>query len=241
LDWGARVTATTAAAVADLELVRARTRDYWDRLETLHTEQHALSGWLPWEKPLTAFFKSGSRIGVIGCGSGREMLALGSLGCYSVGVDCSPQAVQLARIYLQRAGIEAEVYLDDAVDFEFPGGSYDCFLFSWGTYGLIPKRQRRIELLKKLQKRLKPGGVLALFFHARERQARKLPEAVYAINRVVGGEWTYVPGDYIGRALNYEHYFTREEIAETARRAGLEVVLYKEHPEQHLAVLRPLQ
>ena len=58
------------------------------------------AGLMEHERQFVAALPAGASIGIIGCGGGREMVALSRLGFQVDGVDVSPAAVDFARAQL---------------------------------------------------------------------------------------------------------------------------------------------
>jgi len=152
--------------------VRERTRRYWDARDEFQSEAHVLSGLFDWEKPVfDRHLAPNGRVGIIGCGAGRDVLALSHAGQQVVGLDSSPECVALARSFIARSGCVAEVHCADAADFRFPEPSYDTFVFSWFTYCCIVGSHRRIQILNRLRQQLRtPGKVIISLPYYRTRE-----------------------------------------------------------------------
>ena len=221
--FAARVLASAAARLCSERALARLARSRWEAIPDFAEEGLLRSGLMDFERPY-AHLPSGSRVAVVGCGGGREMLALRPLGYRLDGVDVSPACVEKARAEL---GAGAGVYLADAADFIFPGEPYDAFIFSWFTYGYIPGAGRRVRALRNARARLKPGGALFISVNPALREDMALAPA---------------SGDVLSRDLIYEHRFTREGLAREAREAGFELAEWScdkdGTPPACLAVLR---
>lgn len=126
----------------------------------------------PWEKAFAGRLPAGGAILDLGCGSGREAMALAAMGFRVTGADTDPGAVAAARIRIPGAAFEACA----ACDLLDPGllpGPFDGILMTRGLYSLLPLKRYRTALLAALGRRLAPGGVLAL--HALEERPRPGP------------------------------------------------------------------
>ncbi len=163
LQKAAKILISAAAGVCDVEEVARRTGEEWDQApDFLLDEEPVLSGFREWEKPVLSFLEPQSAVGMIGCGSGRGMLAWSRFGYAVDGVDAAPRAIDAAKKNLARAGVPGRVYCADIFHFKFPAERYGAFIFSWPTYGLIPSSNRRIAVLRRLREQLKDGGCMML-------------------------------------------------------------------------------
>ncbi len=197
--------------------------------------EHAiLSGLLPWEAELYGrFLKPDDRILLIGCGTGRDLIALVRRGHDVVGLDPAPGAVALAHRMLAREGLSAELYTG-GIEAVVLAGSFDAVIFSWYCYGYIPQSANRVGVLRKLKGVLNPGGRIVLSYLPAEAPPRRLPigltQLVAALTR---SDWRPEPGDTISvasgnrGAMYYEHYFTDGEMENEAGAAGLTVVFHE--------------
>jgi ubiquinone/menaquinone biosynthesis C-methylase UbiE len=70
----------------------------------------------------------GERALDVGCGTGAVLLRLAARvapGGSATGIDVAPRMVDVARATLARAGLTADVHVDDAMDPTLPGASFD--------------------------------------------------------------------------------------------------------------------
>jgi SAM-dependent methyltransferase len=196
-------------------------------------EDYILSGLIPSEKALyDRFLKPADRILVVGCGTGRELIALLRLGYRVAGLDTASRAIALARQMLEKQGLSAELYTG-AIDAVALPGSFDAFVFSLYCYGYIPQADNRIDMLRKLKAHLNPGGRVLISYIPVDRAPRALPIRLTQLAaRLTRSDWHPRLGDVVGPPegsprIHYEHRFVDGEFENEARAAGLTVVFHE--------------
>src|SRR5207245_10964267 len=96
-----------AAGTLRLHDLRGAIANAWE--EFGRSEELIRSGLMPWERALyDRFLKVKDRILVVGCGTGRDLIALLKLGYRVEGLDVGPRAIALARRILETAGLSTE-------------------------------------------------------------------------------------------------------------------------------------
>jgi SAM-dependent methyltransferase len=201
----------------------------WEDFGT--SEAHVLSGLMPWEQELFArFLKPDDEILVIGCGAGRDLIALLAAGYRAGGLEVAPRAAARARSMLLRQGLDAPVTVGaiESVAIDKP---FDVGIFSWFCYSYIPQRAARLAALRAVAARLKSGGRIFVSYVPSERPPRRLPLALVRFaTRLARSDWRPEPSDEIyleaGR-LHFERQFRPEELEDEARAAGLRVVFHQ--------------
>jgi SAM-dependent methyltransferase len=227
-----RATLYVAAGVLRRESLQRAIIKTWDRFS--RTDAAILSGLMPWEQDWYArVLKPGDHILLVGCGSGRDLIALLELGYHVDGLDPSQPALDLARRILDRRRLSADLYTG-AIEDTVPPGMFDAVVFSWFAYGYIPGRAARIAALRRIAARLKPGGRILISYIPTDTPPRSLPIAVTRlVARLTNSDWRPEVGDVLGpassdrRAIHYEHQFSADEIEGEAATAGLSVVLHE--------------
>ena len=245
--------AFTAAAVGACDLGELRTRNllYWDDKEDLQSEAHVSSGLMEWEAAAYDRFLPGTgTIGLIGCGAGRDLIALARLGFTVDGIDGSPKCIELAGRFLENAGCEARLCCGDIASVELPRDRYDAFIFSWFTYCCIPGTETRVSVLERLRRRLTPDGQIIVTLPGDVLLPEGPSRRISAWSaRLTRNPTPPGPGDsFVVRSLReggllYMHAFERQEIVSEAASAGLQVLHYErfeEHDDKPVvAVLGP--
>lgn len=232
LDRAGRASMCLAAATLRLHDLREAIANTWE--EFGRSEGAILSGLMPWERALyDRFLKPDDGILVVGCGTGRDLIALLKLGYRAAGLDVVPRAIALAREMLDKEGLHAELYTGGIEAIALPR-SFDVFTFSWCCYGYIPQSDARIGVLRKVKDHLNPGGRILISYPPAERPPRALPIGLMRfVARVTRSDWHPELGDVIGPApedrdaIRYEHQFREGELESEARAAGLTVVFHE--------------
>jgi SAM-dependent methyltransferase len=201
---------------------------------------HVLSGLEPWEADFYArFLRVGDRVLVVGCGSGREIIALRRQGYRADGVDPATAAVGRARAMLAELGVDAEVYVG-SMESAPPTGRWDACVFSWRCYSYIPECARRVTALRAARERVGAEGQILVSYVRRNAPPRRLPRMLAAlIARLSGSARRPEATDVIALesgGLHFEHQFLAGELEAEAREAGLRI-LDRDDGEEATAVL----
>jgi ubiquinone/menaquinone biosynthesis C-methylase UbiE len=104
--------------------------------------------------------KAGDKVLDVGCGSGRlTMAAQGWAGAdgQAVGLDPSPEMIQVARKNAERAGLKARFELGVVESLTFPDASFDVVLNRLMLHHLPGDLKQRG--LTEMRRILKPGGI----------------------------------------------------------------------------------
>jgi SAM-dependent methyltransferase len=232
LDLGSRAMIYVGAGLLRRDGLQRAIVKAWDGFS--RTDAAILSGLMPWEDAWYArVLKPRDHILLVGCGSGRDLVALLERGYRVDGLDPSEAALALARRVLAARCLSADVHRG-TIEETLPPGTFDAVIFSWFTYGYIPGRAARIAVLRRAASRLNPDGRILISYVVPERPPRPFPIAVTRlIARLTRSDWEPALGDVLGPAtserggLHYEHHFAADELEAEAKAAGLTVVLHE--------------
>ncbi len=110
--------------------------------------------------------RPGSRVLVVGCGTGRETLAMARAGFWTVGADISRTLVEeAARHSSGRVGLAYAVAAAGALP--FPKASFDRVLMISQMIGHIPRRDLRREVLAEAARVVRPDGAVLVSVYNR--------------------------------------------------------------------------
>ena len=204
----------------------------WHQFGVRQSEREIASGLFDWEREFFApFLKAGDAILVVGCGSGRDLIALRQLGYQADGLDPVPECVALTRERLAKLGLGADVYTDRIETLALPR-RFDVFMFSWFCYGYIPRRRTRIEILRKVKEHLLSDGRILISYIPCDPPPRPiLARLARLVARLSGSDWRPEDRDFFlarhdAPLVHYEHRFFPDEIEAEAREAGLRVAFH---------------
>lgn len=117
-------------------------------------------GKAPWDSGITppelyefiAHNKAGRAID-IGCGTGTNIITLANAGWQVTGFDFAARAVQIARRKINQAGIQAEVFVDDATQMKNISGQFELALDMGCFHGIENKQDYLTQLIRVLAPR----------------------------------------------------------------------------------------
>jgi SAM-dependent methyltransferase len=213
-------------ATRSLGDVKRSIQAYWSTFNT-RPEQWAC-GLLDWERRLLEnSVQPGDRLLLIGCGSGREFREFLERGCTILGVEPSAETIEIARQEIRKTAAPVDLVQGFAEDVDL-AGEFDVCWFSYFSYSYIPDRRRRIALLTRLGRHLRPGGRIVVTCHCQPRPQRSRAVTVgRAVGRAWRNDWEMVDGDELVRAqpafrvFHFQHVFTPEELVAECAGAGL--------------------
>lgn len=131
-------------------------------------EKIAVEGfWQSEEILIKKYFKAGSSILDIGCGSGRTTIPLSKMGYKVVGVDITPQMIAIAKRKTQDQELNIDYRIGDATNLEFSDDAFNGAIFANNGWAQIPGKDNRQKALNEICRVLKPGGIFILSAHRR--------------------------------------------------------------------------
>lgn len=201
---------------------------FYDGNAPYHGDAHNLLGLMAWEEAaLEHSFGGCRRLLVLGAGGGREVLALARRGYEVEGYEPNQALVAYAADFLPRQGCAATVRHLAREAVPAAGEPFDGIILGWGAYMLMPGRNLRVDLLRRLLPLIKPGGPILLSFWTRPGDGARfrLSAAVANALRVPLRRERVLVGDAL--QPNYVHYFIPGEIATELRMAGWEPHHYR--------------
>jgi SAM-dependent methyltransferase len=215
-------------------------RDKFDQPEEVQFHSEYVNfGLEDWEEAVVKkYLKKGGRILNIGCGAGREAIALAKFGFEVTAVDISPAMVQQAKKNAQDSGLTVKFQVTCASEVSFPKDSFDYCLFSRNVYSFIPSRCLRVKSLSRVKKCLNSQGIVFLSPYIITRKlfsgATLLDTARRIRNFILPFVFLSEPGDTWMRGVSevsrldkfcFCHFFRSEkEVLREIKKAGLKSV-----------------
>jgi ubiquinone/menaquinone biosynthesis C-methylase UbiE len=123
--------------------------------------------WRSEEKLFKKYFKKGSKILDIGCGSGRTTFPLARMGHDVIGIDITPAMIETAKRLAKEFKNGIDFQVGDATSLKFKNDAFDNALFSFNGWDQIPGEESRLKTLKEACRVMKPGGYFIFTSHLR--------------------------------------------------------------------------
>ena len=242
-DRVARLSHYLAAGTLRLADLQDGIRDAWQ--DHYSRESDIPPVFMPWEQELVErFVPPGAGVLLIGCGSGRDVIALVARGCRVTGVEPSERALGRARRALLEQGLSADLVEGFFEDSPL-SGRFDAIVFSYYCYASMPQSQRRVTALRKAAAQLSSGGHIIVSHACAVR-----PHLIFVrIARLAGvlsrSDWRVEPGDLLWAnrgarpSYSYAHAFAPGEVEREAAAAGLRPVFSRESGDGRAVALAP--
>jgi ubiquinone/menaquinone biosynthesis C-methylase UbiE len=183
------------------------------------------------------YYKKGSSILDVGCGSGRTTIGLKKIGYNVFGVDLTPAMIETAKQIAKEKQLKIVYEVQNATDLKFQDNSFDNALFSFNGWCQIPGHERRQKALNEIYRVVKPEGYFIFTTHERHVFGKRLPfwaiEAVKMyllkplgvnIKEIDWGDRFFTRVSRGIKQYNYIHIPSRKEVKGMIKQAGFELV-----------------
>jgi len=188
------------------------------------------TGLVPWEDDVYRdVLRPSDRVLLIGCGTGRDLLALRQRGCDVTGLEQSAALAEEARATLSTHGLPT-VVIAAAIESYAPHDTFDVIVFSPYTYSYILGMASRVGILGRLRERLSARGKVIISYPRLMPQSSLWIFLARVSSVCAGSDWWPEAGDRLygpvslPTALGFEHQFLPDELARECRLAGLQIV-----------------
>ncbi len=168
------------------------------------------------------FLKKGDKVLDIGCGNGRSYEKIAPVADY-IGIDNSKELIEIAR----KSYPDGDFRVADALNPPFNDEEFDK-IYSTALFHHIPSEELRMEFLRKINRLLKPGGIMVLtVWDIWEKTARKKMVIKQSIKSLLGMS-EFDVGDVLlqwqGFDDFYFHCFSIRGLIKRCKKANLKVI-----------------
>jgi SAM-dependent methyltransferase len=113
----------------------------------------------------------GSRVLDLCCGVGRHSIALGQRGYAVTGIDLDEAALGIAKARASEAGVSVRFNVSDMLGITF-FNEFDAVISIFSSWAYYPTDEEDAQVLRLIERALKPGAVFLLDIMNRERVIR---------------------------------------------------------------------
>lgn len=176
--------------------------------------ERGAEGLYEWESDVVeeCFPRTGSVLN-IGCGGGREAIALAKLGYEVFAVDVAAKQLAIAEENARREQVQVTFAQSDGVSIPFGDARFDVIVLWTQVLGNMPSRSEQLRLLQSCRDSLAPGGLVSASVHEREYCRQDAPKHT-------DENWLYPWGR---GQLRYQ-LFTKDSLDELFEEAGFETI-----------------
>lgn len=149
-------------------------KEYFDKAYYQPSSEYALAR----ADEEAAFFaknlalKPGMKVLDIACGQGRHSVPLAKKGFKATGIDITAEYLADAKAYARREGVAAEFFKADMRKLAF-NAEFDAALCAFTSFGYFD-RKTNLDVLKRICRAVKPGGLFIIDVISREYLEREM-------------------------------------------------------------------
>lgn len=175
---------------------------------------------------VTALPVKAGRILVLGVGGGREAIVFAKMGYEVTGLDFVEKLVGSAIENAAKRGVQIAGLVNDYSRLTIPENSYDVIWMTRAMYSSVPTRQRRVDMIRKIGRALKPDGYFICQFHQDKRFAPSVKGTHWRkiIAFLAFGNRKYESGDILWGDVEFLHVFANsDQVRSELEEGGLQV------------------
>ena len=170
---------------------------------------------------------------LLGVGGGREAIPLARMGFRVTGVDFVPAMVARATENATRRGVSMEGLVQEISRLDAPVEAYDVIWLSRAMYSCVPTRARRVEMVRRIARAMKPGAFFLCQFQWNPRSP--LTRQGRFLRRLIAtgtlGNLGYEEGDKLWYNIEFVHEFSSEQaVRSELEEGGLSVIHIQTDP-----------
>ncbi|MFO7685073.1 MAG: methyltransferase domain-containing protein [Desulfobacterales bacterium] len=227
---GAFVQSAAVGVMRPHDLIEFSRRHYQkpENVQGWCDDQFVNSGLSDLEKSLLDKIKMRKgRLLLLGLGGGREAIPLAKMGFAVTGVDFIPQMVEKAEENARKSSVKIMGMVGEISKLDLPENAFDVAWLSAAMYSCVPTKKRRMAMLKKIGKALRPGGcfVCGFLWNPHADVSAKSVFFKKMIAWLTLGNLHYEKGDMLRFNLEFIHAFTAlEELKSEIAGSGFEQI-----------------
>lgn len=175
--------------------------------------------------------RDGGPLLLLGIGGGREAIPIARMGFQITGVDYIQEMLDHAKQNLKRHNFDIQCLLQDFSKLNLPENTFEVAWMSTWMYSSVPTRKRRINMLKRVHKALKPDGLFVCQFHLNsEYRPSRIATAIRRIAAwITLGYISYEKGDVLYSNADFFYIFlSADEIKKEFSDGGFEAIYLDE-------------
>jgi ubiquinone/menaquinone biosynthesis C-methylase UbiE len=225
--------------------VEAKVKEIFEEVKEKYLQPEELDEWvniveegltLYEQKYIEKYIDRGGKLLDIGCGGGREGIALASNGYNVIGIDLVLPMVVNARKTAAKMKQRLEYSAMNALSLGFQNNTFNGVLMLGQVLAFIPLRKNRIAALREAFRVLKPGGKILLTTHSRNSHfkykiyffvkdnLRRILNWFGFITLEPGDRFASTVGNAKSKGKHYLHMYSMQETFEDLKAAGFKIL-----------------